>query len=227
MTSEIEALKARIEKLEGSKKNVIQIVLDRSGSMAQIWPGVVSGFNEFINGQKEFEDTTVSLTVFDVAIDTIFEDVPVTSVKKLGAYKKVFPRGMTALYDAIGTAVKTVEKIGHNGKTVFVIYTDGLENSSHEYTRETIFDLISRHRKSDDWQFVFLGANQDAYAVGVGLGVAAGSTFTYAYNSGAAGQSLGGTTTSATQDYLRGTTPDVDLGQNKERKTPSKSSSPS
>jgi hypothetical protein len=92
------------------------------------------------------------------------------------------PRGNTPLFDAMGHAIADAtirrEKLGAAGEPyeeiVFVTFTDGLENASREYSRSQIFDLI-RKREQAGWSFIYLGANQDAYAESGQLGYSAGS----------------------------------------------------
>src|SRR3990167_10485586 len=57
--------------------------------------------------------------------------------------------------------------------------TDGLENTSKEFNQTQIFDLIKRKENEGNWTFVYLGANQDSFAVGGSLGFARGNTINY------------------------------------------------
>jgi hypothetical protein len=68
------------------------------------------------------------------------------------------------------------------GLVVFVIVTDGEENSSHEFTKAQIKEVIERQQSVYSWQFTFLGANQDAFAEAGSLGIAKISTANYAQN---------------------------------------------
>lgn len=70
-------------------------------------------------------------------------------------------------------AHKLIEYEAERPERVLVaIWTDGLENSSSDYTRQQIFDMITHQREVYKWEFVFLAANQDAIAEGNKLGVA-------------------------------------------------------
>ena len=93
------------------------------------------------------------------------------------------PDGMTALYDAIGTSIDYQKNISTNN-VICVILTDGLENSSHIYKLTEIKQLISDMEKEHNWQFIYLGANQDSFSVGSGLGINKGVTQNYDYTSG-------------------------------------------
>jgi hypothetical protein len=96
---------------------------------------------------------------------------------------------MTALLDAVGKAInetgERLSKIAEDqrpGLVVFVIVTDGHENSSHEFTRLQIKEMIEKQQTEFSWQFTFLGANQDAFAEAAGIGISAMSTMTYSPN---------------------------------------------
>lgn len=146
----------------------ITIVLDRSGSMEPIADSTIRGFNAFLEEQKAVKGhATLSLVQFDHEYEPVFHGLDIREALPL-TRKTYVPRGMTALLDAIGKTIKSTSKrldAWPDGegrpKAVFVIITDGLENHSREYTREKIFRMIGKREKKG-WQFVFLGANQDA-----------------------------------------------------------------
>ena len=89
------------------------------------------------------------------------------------------PRGGTPLYDAVGRSIAEVEAGNPDGKVVFVIITDGEENSSREFDRDDVFNRIAAKRKAG-WEFVFMGANVDAYASGAAMGIPVASSYQYA-----------------------------------------------
>jgi hypothetical protein len=166
------------------KKTHIICVLDRSGSMKKIMADSIGGFNSFIEKQKELPDeATLSVYIFDDEIEIIRENIDIKEVKPITEYEW-FPRGMTSLYDAIGTAINKEKKhIDDETKVLVCVVTDGDENNSKEYNQSDIKTMISDCEKND-WTFIFLAANQDACFVGKSLGFAAGNTFTYQANSG-------------------------------------------
>lgn len=145
----------------------IVIVLDESGSMEVVRDSTISAINEFLDEQrKEKGKTWVTLTKFDTEFRPLYEYAPIEKVKALtrATYE---PRGLTALHDAIG---KTIHQVKNKRvKTMFVVMTDGQENSSKEYTLHSVKSLIDSV-KTDGWDFVFLGANIDSYAIGGNYG---------------------------------------------------------
>lgn len=162
----------------GNNATTISVVLDRSGSMMACKAATIEGFNGFLAEQAKLPGARFSLTQFDSqGIDHLYVDQPVEKVKPLdeSSYE---PRGGTPLYDAVGLSVRKLDELGPKGKVVFVIITDGQENDSREFTHKAIFDLVAEKRVAG-WEFVFIGANVDAYATSAGLGIAADSTHQY------------------------------------------------
>lgn len=165
----------------------ISIVLDRSGSMASVRDDTIGGYNTFLREQQTAPGTcTLTLVQFDTEYECVYKAVAVQNVAPLDTQTFV-PRGGTALLDAIGrTIIETGVRLSamaendRPGKILFVILTDGEENSSHEFTMERIHDMIKHQREVYKWEFVFLGANQDAIATGTSMGVAPASALTYA-----------------------------------------------
>lgn len=159
----------------------IAIVLDRSGSMAAVAEDIVGGFNEYLaRQQQEKGDARVTLVQFDGQdpFEVLVDGLDIHRVRPLtrDSYR---PRGNTPLFDAVGRMVarldtEVVYRRDHRlpaEDQVVVIITDGLENASREHTRQSIFATVEQHRR-DGWVFVFLGAEQDAFAEGTRLGVA-------------------------------------------------------
>ena len=148
-------------------------LLDRSGSMETCRTDTIGGFNAFVADQKTLGGK-LTLVQFDHEIKNVFENVPLGEVNPLTS-DTFQPRGSTALMDAIGRTIKT-----HWSKkgVVFIIQTDGEENSSHAYTKAHIKDLIEQKTK-DGWTFMYLGANQDAFAEAGSMGIAPAATLHY------------------------------------------------
>jgi hypothetical protein len=168
----------------------IAMVLDRSGSMASIASDTIGGVNTFLEAQRKVPgECSATLVQFDHEFETLCDGRPLGEVKPLTPHTYV-PRGSTALYDAIGrTIVQTGDWLMHKPeaerpeKVVCAIITDGYENASKEYDRAKVFDMIKHQREVYKWEFVFIGANQDALKTGEGIGVLRSHSMNYAANS--------------------------------------------
>jgi uncharacterized protein YegL len=160
----------------------IALVLDRSGSMASMAKEAIGGFNTFLEThQKAPGQARLTLVLFDHEYIVAQDGSPVQEVPKLDAHTYQ-PRGTTALLDAIGTTINTVgERLDHTpeqerpDKVLIVILTDGLENASKEFSLEQINQMIQHQREVYSWEFIFLGAGQDAIQVATVLGISAAS----------------------------------------------------
>lgn len=157
----------------------ISVLLDRSGSMGSVKEETISGFNHFIKDQKKAGDNaSLTLVQFDTqSIDVVHENVPIKHVPELTG-ETYSPRGGTPLLDALGEAItKTGESLSaipensRPDKVVFVVITDGQENSSHKFTKSKIKEMIEHQTNFYQWVFVYLGANQDAFAEAGSIGI--------------------------------------------------------
>lgn len=166
----------------GRRSILINFVLDASGSMQSIRDATISGFNEFKNDQaREAGDVVMTLTLFDTLFKTVATAAPVADVLDLtrATYE---PDGMTALYDAVGHTMRlTDDYVAQSApdQVLFVIMTDGEENSSREYSRDRIFRLIEQRQRDAGYEFIYLGANQDSYLSGREMGIRAGRMVDY------------------------------------------------
>ncbi len=151
-------------------------LLDCSGSMESCWDDTIGGYNSLVREQAEFGGT-MTLIQFDHEYQVTYENKPIGEVVPLTreTYK---PRGSTALLDAIGRAIKECKT---DMIPTVIILTDGHENASKTYTKAHIKDLIFERQK-DGWQFVYLGANQDAFAEAGSIGIAPACTMNYDAN---------------------------------------------
>lgn len=159
------------------KKSHSIMVLDRSGSMGLIKQDTEGGFNALIEElQKDgAENVFVTLVQFDTDHETVYSQRPVVDVPKLNLQ----PRGLTALLDGVGEAIKRAEKFVRKGDNVVVtILTDGGENASREYSRDQILALIDEKRK-DDWEFNFIGAGPNSWSGATLLGIDHSHTINY------------------------------------------------
>ena len=157
----------------GNRQRVlVNVILDKSGSMNTKVQDVIGGFNLYISelAKEPAVEYGFTLTLFDTAVAMKYNSVPLEKVAKLdeSSYR---PSGNTALLDAIGNTAQTVNTDGFD-KIITVIMTDGEENSSREWTLQGIRELVRSKESLGNWTFVFLGANLDAFAQGANLGVA-------------------------------------------------------
>lgn len=164
-----------------TKPNSIEIivVLDRSSSMESIKEPMMAGFDRFIDEQKHQPgECLVTLTQFDDHYDVVYTGMPIANVPKL----VLEPRGMTALYDALAKTVKltgdrlrSMRENDRPDKVLFVVITDGGENRSEVYPGPAgaakVRAMIEHQRSKYQWEFLYLGANQDAFLVAQGLGM--------------------------------------------------------
>lgn len=162
------------------KKNFTEIVfvLDESGSMSSLKNDTIGGFNSLIEKQKrEDGGAVVSAVLFNTESRVLLDRVPLDKVEELTA-KDYCPCGGTALLDAVGGAVKHIGNIHKYARpedvpehTLFVITTDGMENSSRHFSAAKVKKLISRQQEKYGWEFVFLGANIDAAETAASIGI--------------------------------------------------------
>lgn len=160
-------------------------ILDRSGSMGGLESDTIGGFNGMVAKQKaQGKKVNVTTILFDDEVDIIHDRFPVEIIEPL-TEKEYFVRGCTALLDAVGTAIDKMENVQKHlpedhraGKIIFVITTDGLENSSEHFTQAQIKRKIEA-KKECGWKFLFLGANIDAEREAEKLGIARNRSVTY------------------------------------------------
>lgn len=160
---------------------LVNVILDKSGSMASKQNDVIHGFNAYVDGldKEDKVDYLFSLTLFDTQVAYRDVALPLAQIKKLDDRSYV-PGGNTALNDAIGITVRKVDaERPQVDKIVTVIMTDGEENSSREWTHDGVRALIDQKEKEGNWTFVFLGAAPDAWDQGKSLGIAAANVARY------------------------------------------------
>ena len=161
------------------KKGLTELVfiLDRSGSMGGLESDTIGGFNGMLQKQKKEEgEANVTTVLFDDQIDIIHDRFPIGAVKPL-TDEDYYVRGCTALLDAVGSTVKKVENIQNRlpeemkaENIIFMITTDGQENSSQEYSANMVKKMIEKNQEKG-WQFLFLGANIDAVEEAEKIGI--------------------------------------------------------
>lgn len=162
------------------KTNITELVfiLDRSGSMSGLEEDTIGGFNAMLKQQQaQPGKARITTMLFDNAHDIIHDRLDLAAVGPLTP-DTYFVRGSTALLDAMGKSIHKVDAVlaatapSHRpDQVLFVIITDGMENASRRFTREQVASLI-KSRRDMGWEFVFLGANMDAFTVAQGYGIA-------------------------------------------------------
>ena len=162
------------------KKDLTELVfvLDRSGSMSGLEGDTIGGYNSMLKKQRvQAGEVLVTTVLFDNEFELLHDRVNLREMAPITA-KEYYVRGSTALLDAMG---KTINKIANAqkqtaeaeraDKVIFVITTDGMENSSREYTYEKIKEMVECQKAKSGWEFIFLGANIDAVAEASRLGI--------------------------------------------------------
>ena len=170
------------------KKGLTEIVfiLDRSGSMGGLEKDTIGGYNSMIAKQKTEEgEAVISTVLFDNETEVLHDRVPLSKVEPI-TEKEYFVRGSTALLDAVGGAIHHIGNVHKYAreedvpeKTLFIITTDGMENSSREYTYDKVKKMVERQKEKYHWEFIFLGANMDAVSVANNFGVDRNHAVTY------------------------------------------------
>jgi hypothetical protein len=164
-------------------KTLIAALLDRSGSMETSKKATEDGWRELINEQRLAPGLCdVALAQFDTEYELLYPPTDIGAVPEF----VVAPRGMTALLDSagrfiteIGERLSALPEHERPGHVICMVMTDGMENSSTEWSWESVRDLINRQRDQWNWKFIFLGSNIDAVEVGARMGVAAQDAITY------------------------------------------------
>ncbi len=175
---------------KGSGQAVTEIayLLDMSGSMGPHVEAAIAGFNEFLREQQSVEGhARITLVLFDDHVEVPIDNLPVSEVCSIDT-KTYWPRGSTALLDAVGKTmkrfrkrIKALPKKDRPDQVIFAIFTDGMENSSRKFSWQDIAGKIHKRQAKNDWQFLFLAAGQDAIATASQMNI-------YAHNAATASE---------------------------------------
>lgn len=166
----------------------VLFVIDSSGSMATKADDVRGGFNSYVESLREDAASSYRLTAvtFDTQVTTLFTDATLEQTPALDG-TNYRPGGNTALYDALGVSVAELTgALSKEGKpygeerALVIVMTDGEENSSRRFTKEQVVSEITAREAAGNWSFIYLGADQDAWAAAQGLGFVAGNVAAYA-----------------------------------------------
>jgi len=187
-------------------ESLIQVILDKSGSMASSTQDTLKGLNHLISEHRtNVPEARFSLTLFDTRFNLLWADQRMGDVADVTT-KEYQAGGGTALLDAVGATIRAIENLGDRfDKVHVIIVTDGEENSSTDFSYEAVKDLIDWHTNEGmGWEFTFIGANIDSYSHGGAMGVLAGSTMNYNQTSAGIGAAFD-TVATASVGYTRGT----------------------
>ena len=170
------------------KNNLTELVfiLDRSGSMSGLEADTIGGFNSMIEKQKkENGEAYVSTVLFNHESKVIHDRADLRTIRPM-TEEDYSPNGMTALLDAIGSAIHHIGNVHKYArpedvpeKTLFIITTDGFENASRRYNADEIRRKIKRQKEKYGWEFLFLGANIDAVETASNIGIERDRAVTY------------------------------------------------
>lgn len=177
-----------ISEVDIMRKNLTEIVfiLDRSGSMSGLEADTIGGYNSLLEKQKKEEgEAIVSTVLFDDTQEVLHDRVDLNKMKAI-TDKEYYVRGCTALLDAVGGAIHHIGNVHKYAreedrpeKTLFIITTDGMENSSRRYTYDKVKKMVERQKSKYGWEFLFLGANIDAIEVAGRFGIGADRAVNY------------------------------------------------
>ena len=170
------AARSKNDKREAAKRVNLILVLDKSGSMYGLESDTIGGYNGMIEKEKTLEiPVYVTTVLFDNTIQTIHDQADIKALPAL-TQKEYMAGGSTALYDAVGQTILKAEQYPaiaarkKGAKVLFVIITDGEENSSKEFSQEALKKLISAKRE-EGWEFIYLGANVEAGKEASAIGI--------------------------------------------------------
>lgn len=170
------------------KHTEIIFLIDKSGSMGRLVNDTIGGFNSFIESQKDDTKTTLTTVLFDTTWRILHDGLDVYEISPM-TNKEYIPSGGTAMLDAIGETINRVQDRHDElnkekpDNVLFVITTDGEENSSRTFTKAQIEKMIKHQTNGHGWEFIFLGANMDAVKEAESIGIAATRAVSYDWTS--------------------------------------------
>ena len=180
----------------------IIFVIDKSGSMSHLVGDTIGGFNGFIESQKAIEGkATLTTVLFDTRWKILHDGVDIHEVKPMTTADYIAGGG-TAMLDAIGETINRVQDrhdelgVEKPDNVLFVITTDGEENSSYSFNKSQIEKMIKHQTNGHGWKFMFLGANMDAVKEAASLGISKSNSANYGYTA------QGVTSAYATMDFM-------------------------
>lgn len=192
------------------KKMFIHFIMDESSSMFSSQQATIDGFNKYIEEQKENKDVDIliSLTKFSTNVSHVFYARTIADVPPLNK-DNYSPNGSTALRDAVGLAIQEADKSlvresGSDYSFLFVVFTDGEENSSRQFSQSQIQEMV-QGKEAMGWKFVFFGTDISAWDTGSSLGIGAANSMNVSRgNTGMMFSALSRSTRCATSQVARG-----------------------
>ena len=147
----------------------VYILIDRSGSMTSRWNETINAVNEYALELIKDTKAKINVALFD-SPGAKLDYLLLRNKKKWVPLRadEASPRGMTPLFDAIGRTLNIAEKHDKK-KSVLVVVTDGAENASKEFTKETIKKRLDKFEESGK-QVVFIGADFNAFDQAASVG---------------------------------------------------------
>jgi uncharacterized protein YegL len=164
----------------------IALIVDRSGSMSSVRTDTIGGINSFLKDQKALDgEVKMTIAQFDNEYEVPYDFVDINEISEF-TENDFAPRGTTALLDGIGFTIANLgerlanmEEDERPSKVIVCIITDGYENSSREYTKEQIEEMIKTQEDVYNWDVTFMGAGLDAVSVAMSYGIKGGKAMSY------------------------------------------------
>jgi hypothetical protein len=185
--SDKDDLQKKIEELEEALKVtpdeiLVNVVLDMSGSMGAVWDETIELFNEYAGALRtKGEPVSLSLIMFDTEYLPQYFNRALADVPRL-TKDTYAPRGMTALFDAVGRCITETAALRHRPQRVMVVtITDGHENSSKEFDRRSIMSLV-QSKQAEGWEFLYLSASLTAFQDAKEMGISEGRALSFSHD---------------------------------------------
>lgn len=176
-------IKPAKHKAQPKQRVLVNFLQDRSGSMGGgQWVETLNGFKFFIEDlqRKAGEiDYFFTLVLFDTVLETPVLMKPITQVNsRILDNPEYGPRGGTALYDALGETITKVN-LSDFDKVIYIIVTDGHENGSSVWNKDSLHSLVDKQLTVGKSTFQYLGAQPETWADAGSIGLGAGQTLSY------------------------------------------------
>lgn len=165
-----------------NKRTYYQLIIDRSGSMSSCIEETVSGVNSQITRIRELagrfpeQELLASLSLFNDQLTPVWDRIRPADLREI-TFSDYRPDGHAALLDAVGKTIRHLQKtIGgevarDEASVVVVIFTDGYENASQEFSHSQVASLIRELELTDKWSFSYIGATIDAVDIAINMNI--------------------------------------------------------